>query len=454
MMTSIRGRLVAACLVGIFLLAGSPVSAQSASGSRSEAERRLVLAADEGKDGAIDADELAEFLVSRLQPVYADIAKVYTDRGLTPPYRLAVPVVDEGGIEQPIPDAAPGDTRLSLDAAMRQFVNRIPLEMRVSSKLVFRGAQVAKLAEVDLPIPFHGTIGSLVGVGSAPATNAALAKQPTPSTVDWLDSWLSIRRSFLDARDIGRPATLTWTHYGNSDDRSATSDSTRLEVDGALTFEPHAFDLPTVDLGGAWLDWNLVGVYEAHTSTVATANRSRITHRIGLQAVVAAKEYTDLWSAHNLDVTFDYITDEDYRADVIGGTLQYTPSIHRLGIGRAVEFTPDLEVRWRPYVGLTHARVNDPGVSPQFRDFVGYTDVFLRAAVEFKWRDRLRIVPELAYFQELEDEQHGHVLAGIAGRLSLDDDDRVSLEVSWSRGEQFPSRSDVSEVQIALGLKF
>ena len=215
---------------------------------------------------------------------------------------------------------------------------------------------------------------------SSPAASDGKADE---NLLDRVSEFVSVRRSFLDEKQIGRPATFSWSHFGADQTRDSGLKSTEHEFVGALTLEPSfAQFLHT------WRAWAISGapiaVYEADVSSGKKQDTDRIVHRLGLDAVLFQRKMTNALSAHNLKITFDYTTDSDYQVDVFGGTAQYSPNFREGGVGRYLRLgTPLAQLRWRPYMGLLVGHVSDSGHDAELAKAKSYTDGYARVGLEF-----------------------------------------------------------------------
>jgi hypothetical protein len=264
---------------------------------------------------------------------------------------------------------------------------------------------------------------------------------------------LSVRRSFLRAKDIARPATFSVTHFGANDDtREAGRPRTVFDVAGAVALKIHEFN-PVV--GSYTLQWSPVAVFEADISTDAKVGRDKIIYRLGADGVLYETIPTPGWTGHNFTATFDYTTDRNYHSSVVGGTAQYSPNILPIGIGHSLRVgTLPLWFRWRPYVGLTGGAVLDDGGKKALQGIDSFVNMYVRAGADVLFGSRLHLTPEVTWFQELQHRKKSHGLFTVGLRYSIDDKDRLSVEVGYSRGEDSPEFVDQDQLTFGLGIKF
>lgn len=284
------------------------------------------------------------------------------------------------------------------------------------------------------------------------------APRPVPpagkSFLQRLDEKISVRQSFLDERGIGRPATFSWTSFGDSDETlEEDRDQSKFEIRGAVTLEPYSF--PTAEIASFRFASNPVFVYEVDSSSEDKDKRNSIIHRVGLQSVL----YRTLRTGHNFDLTVDYTTDRDYRSELIGLTFQYTPNAFDIGLGQYLP-RPSLQAatspvyfRWRPFLGLTAAEVRDPGDIESLQDRKDVSNGFFRVLGEVLIGSRVKITPEANLVWELENENEFHDAYGIAAQWLFDPNERLSLVLSYDYGESAPTFKQRDVFKVALGLK-
>lgn len=284
------------------------------------------------------------------------------------------------------------------------------------------------------------------------------APPPVPpaekSFLQRLDEKISVRQSFLDERGIGRPATFSWTSFGESDETlEEDRDQSKFEIRGAVTLEPYSF--PTAEIASFRFASNPVFVYEVDSSSEDKDKRNSIIHRVGLQSVL----YRTLRTGHNFDLTVDYTTDRDYRSELIGLTFQYTPNAFDIGLGQYLPrpslqaATSPVHFRWRPFIGLTAAEVRDPGDIESLQDRKDVSNGFFRVLGEVLIGLRVKITPEANLVWELENDNEFHDAYGIAAQWLFDPNERLSLVLSYDYGESAPTFKKRDVFKVALGLK-
>jgi hypothetical protein len=424
-------------LVAVLMVETSPSVAQPDVARRqTRFEQVLSVMGDDG-DRKIDAKEL-ERLLRTLRPRATELLEPLREAG------LAVAVIDDAQFDRFIREKA--------IAIMNKYGG-------TGNKV--GEAQLARFEAEPLPAPFTGFIKDLL---PPPPDSVAATEPPRPSTVGptspgpsvstALREWISVRRSVLDANDLARPAALSLTHFGNDDQTRDPDDPfTSFNVRGALIVAPpypfrHRFERRTLVLSPfLGIDLNL--------NSGRAAEKDTIVHRVGGE--VSLIDPLATWSAHIVQVTFDYTTDRSYDSALLGGTLQYTPNVRRVGIGEYKRLAMDpvpVRFRWRPYVGITGATVRDAGRVSALQDMADYVNPFVKLTGELLISDRLRFVPEFLYHQQLRNSRRGHLLSTLSLRYSFDDDDTFSVEAAYVRGEDSPDFIRRDEFGLAFGVKF
>jgi|GEM_PF-4247012 len=327
------------------------------------------------------------------------------------------------------------------------------------SRQVISESDLAAFEEADLEeFPFSGKVRDLLPPppGSAAAARGGQESEirPSKSPLDYPEEWgLSIRKSFLDAKDVGRPASVALTHFGDHDaTRDEGRPSTVFDFRGALSFSPHEFKH---ELGGPTLVWSPVAAIEADVSTDSKVGRDKVVHRLGVDAAVIRSVTSPWWSGHIIAATFDYTTDRDYRSALLGGTAQYTPNFRLIGIGEYKQLGQlPLFVRWRPYVGVSGADVENDGDKKALEKMSSYVNSYVRASGEILFGERLHLAPEVTWFKQLMAPNRDFFLLSVGLRYSLDDKDRISIETSYTRGKDSPEFIEQDQLTFGLGIKF
>jgi len=429
-MSPSRSKLAVCCLYCIGAMFGrSPATSAAQSTDELEAARfRQVLEAvgDENHDGIIERVEFAKFL----------------QRNTT-------------NLVQQLQQSAPGLSvsidpvafQRTIDGIARQIFNKVNRDNDAGIDI----KELNQFEEAELPWPFKGSVKDLL-----PPPPAGMAPQEQPKPVlDVISDWISVRKSFLDSKDIGNPATFALTGYGKDQDGLKTGQHrTSWQLQGAISLQPLGH-VVTNFLGNMTATWNPLIVLEANVNSDITNNTDTIVHRVGVEGTLFDESTVNQGSwSHNYILTLDYTTDRQYAVDMLGGTVQYSPDKLSLGIGRYLPIIePVMYYRWRPYVGFTYANVLDPAENPKLQAFSNYVNFFTRAGLELAIWSRLKITPEFALYQELVNQQDAHVLFDITGRLALDEKDRASVQISYERGQKAPSFQSQDVVSFGLGIK-
>lgn len=264
---------------------------------------------------------------------------------------------------------------------------------------------------------------------------------------------IHVRKSYLDKDDIATPANLSFTNFGRNDEsREAGTQSTALEVQGAIFLTP---EITKFDWSGQdyIFKWEPSLVYEADVSSDDSKKKDKVTHRIGFEGILGHRDLAERTWNHYFTLSFDYITDSDYQADSYGGTFQYIPDIHGYGIRESLSSKDgNFAFLWKPYLGINGASVTDPGDSGN--NLKSYYNFFARAAFEFTLWKKLKITPEFAFYQELKNDKDGHVLFTTTVRYVFDPNERIAFQFVYERGEVEPKFTDKDIAKVSLGIKF
>jgi hypothetical protein len=335
------------------------------------------------------------------------------------------------------------------EQAVRNIINNLrQRENRQDKAIDEADLRTFEVAQLDPPLP--PVLRELLPPeGTVPPTPATPAISGGASLLSRLDQVISIRQSFIDSQQISKPATFTWTQFGDSDETlEAGRDRSKFEIRGAVTFDPT--EPRRHEVGDTNFSWNPVVVFEVDSSSEDKDKRNSLIHRVGIQSVF----YRQLRTGHNFDLTIDYITDRDYRSDVLGGTLLYSPNAFDIGLG---QWTPRREsffhYNWRPFLGVTAAHVQDPGAITDLQSKKDITNAFVRVTAALMFGPRFKITPEANAVWELEDDNKDHLAYGIAAQWLFDAQERLSLLVSYEYGESAPTFKKKDITKVALGLK-
>lgn len=410
-------------LVGLLFLtcglSGSPLEAQSSEAAAAERLRWLERQISAGNK--IGEDEVRTWMASKK-----------TDQRL-------VQAMQESGCGQT--DQIDCDTWL--DAVAIRAWNRAernnnkqidPKELRdFEATLIWGDLSISDLLPEDAP--------QLPGVGDSPVRRSGFP--------EWLGTIVSIRRSFLDEKGASDPASITWTHFGGGD-KTLRDDQrrTRFDIQAAISYE--------IGNERAFTDnwrWTPVLVIEGDVSTDETVARDSVIHRIGTQ-IYGERDIDAVWTAHFVDFTLDYKTDRDYRSEVLGATLQYTPNMPKIGVGAYKSLWGPLFFRWRPYLGLSYSDVRDPGNIASLQQSKGFTNYFVRARFESALGARLVAAAEGQAVLESEGKDETHIAYTASLRYLLDREGHTSLIVSYEKGEKPPKFDSKEQTRIGLGIKF
>jgi hypothetical protein len=311
--------------------------------------------------------------------------------------------------------------------------------------------EVMEVTRKALPTPLTGTLGDLLP--NAPA------KAPVASEAwtDALEKWVDIRQSFLDEPGIGKPAKFSLTDHGEGDETLAPEKARRVyQFLASFVFTPQ-FD---------WTLWKRVHVrpvaaYEVNVSSDTPA-KDQIVHRIGLSTIVIRKDASAPFSSHLIDLTFDYLTNRRYRAEVYGATLQYSPNYRQLGIGQYLRRGAAIDFRWRPYLGVVWRNVQKPDVVEAYQKQKDFTHRFLRVTGELKISSRVKLTPEIKLWRGDRTSPEGvvdewHSQRSLETRLVMSQVkgvDRASVTLTLTRGKDSPDFLNQKTTLLAFAFKF
>src|SRR3954468_8215502 len=343
--------------------------------------------------------------------------------------------------------------KFSEEQAARKVINNLPVASRTETHAIEAAdLEAFESAKLDLPLPatmkdlLKNLLPSNVSMPVPPLSRAG------ETLLQRLDKVISIRQSFLDDSAVGKPATFTWTKFGRSDETlQAGRDRSKFDIRGAFTFEPTPFKALGGDGKDQWkFSYNPVFVYEVNSSSDDHDKRNSITHRVGFQSVL----YHELRTGQKFVLTVDYKTDRDYKSDVWGFTFQWTPNAFDIGLGqwwpRRQSFAHYI---WRPYIGVTAAEVRDPGDNADLQSQKDFTNAFARLTGTILLGSRVKITPEVDWVRELKGRDQDHTDYSIAAQWLFDLEGRLSLLLSYERGESAPTFKKKDVTMLSLGLK-
>lgn len=328
--------------------------------------------------------------------------------------------------------------------------NRLQINQPQDNNIDQSELGLLETARLDSPLP--PLLKDLLPPNVAmPVSSAPPAKK---SLLQRMDEVISLRQSFLDGVSMGKPATFTWTEFGSSDETlEQDRDRSKFEIRGALTYEPNPFqqhEFGKDPKKAVKLSYNPVAVFEVDSSSEDKDKRNSLVHRVGFQSVL----YRKLRTGHNFDLTIDYTTDRDYRSDLLGFTVQYTPNAFDIGLG---QWLPRREsfahYIWRPFLGVVASHVQDPGDNADLLNKKDFTHGFARLTAAVLLGSRVKITPEFAWVKEFENEKEDHTAYSLTGQWLFDQAERVSLTVSYEYGESLPTFKKKDVVKVGLGLK-
>jgi hypothetical protein len=400
------------CHTFSIILVTSSVAAQTPAGSRAD----VILAAvgDVNGDGQLQANELSSFLTHALPVAFAEMGWG----------RLEVPADWARSAAQFVVNQADGD---------------------------FNGA----LGPSEFPALEAAILFDALGIRFGNLLPPAAVKQPGPlGTLDRVQRWLSIRRSFLENKDVARPASIAWRTFDDEDETVKQGfDRRQREIHAAISLVPAVPSL--VWEIGALEVFPQFG-YEAHLSTGLKTEADTITHRIGMKGSVLGN-VSSIFVGHLFDLTYDLETDGGYQRDVRGWTAQYSPVAPKLAIGQLHPAEGLVQFHWRPYIGIQAAEVKDDG-DEDLAAQPEYADLFLRVTFQLRAFARLIVTPQVTQFKQLRGLEEEHTLVEVGTEFAIsqtaDGDARVSLEFSATYGKSSPTYAQQQSAGLTLGVKF
>lgn len=329
------------------------------------------------------------------------------------------PVIREAAVRHRLdPDSAGFRTRL------RQQVNRLEVNADANRDGAIEAAEIAAFARQKTEAPFpEVTAAALFGVNET-----LVPPEPSlpPNPVAALSNHLSVNGSFLDDMLVAKPATFSFSHYGEDDEtRDEDADETIYAVRAGVRLNGPRDPL-VGDLLGRELSVIPVAGIDANLSTDGKAGQDDLVYRVGVNMLLLDKGLTGVdefgdslpprlagLTGHHLLATFDYRTDRHHESDVLGATAQHSFNYPGIGLGRAIALSDWLRFNWRPYLGLSYGHVADAGDRQELKEKEDSTDLFFRlpATLRFEtpWLPTLGrhvlLQPELRLFEELRGKR-------------------------------------------------
>ena len=324
--------------------------------------------------------------------------------------------------------------------------------------------QILELLEEPLRTPAPLTVRDVLAMGEfhePEKTSVPEARTPVaePLFFGRLTN-VRVRRSFLDRQGISLPANIGYSNKGRSDQaRQDGADASSFSVRGALEWSPQFLHTRgksrNVD---SWAHaFHGLLVYEADVSSDPSEVRNSLRHRFGTRWVSGKVTDPTAWlSGFVLDSTLDFVTDRHYDASLYGLTTTLTPNMYPLGVGLPIQVSrsPVVSFRWRPYTSLNYAYVNDPGRSETFATIDDYLNLLFKVSAQFTFWNRIILTAEMTQTEELKSEKKSHSHFLTAGRLLLNDEGNLSLDLSYQMGELAPAFSSHDRFSVELGVKF
>lgn len=152
-------------------------------------------------------------------------------------------------------------------------------------------------------------------------------------------------------------------------------------------------------------------------------------------------------------------SDRDFRTQKLMGELLFTPTLFRLGIGKAMPVTKGVLYRLRPFFGVDAGTTLRRGDSTERKDTVlrlllrGKAELFLTGvAQQLGLKDIFFFVDDTLYHLPLEDTggKHNLVVAGLEFRFN----DYVSFGLTYKNGETSPDFERVKTFAGTVGVRF
>jgi hypothetical protein len=267
---------------------------------------------------------------------------------------------------------------------------------------------------------------------------------------DRLAKWLQIRQSFLDEKLVEKPATLSYSTADSSDETvEAGARRKQWSVAAAVILRPTAWVATTTR-------WELYPVfaYEAALSSGLKKDSDNITHRLGVAGSWLNGTAT---VAHAFSATFDYYTDHEYASTVLGGTVQYTPAVPAIGIGKFTDVAPHVSFTWRPYLGLTFGDVKSDGGRTDLKDKVDFSDLYGKIGSKLLFSTHAAVITEVSLFCQLRGAQETHGLLESSFNLYITPENSktpVSLQLRGAIGRKSPAFKKQQVATVGLAFKF
>jgi hypothetical protein len=418
-----RGLPVVAAWAILACLAVGPASAQSPADLKARADRFAqvhALMAGPGPEDRIDARELRTFLAREV------VRRTLLSQAVVTPEWLAAQVTNL--MNQADTDRNGGIDERELADLEAAKVRLLP-NLRAASE-----AERNSAPTIDLK--------ALLPKASPAAAGTALA--------DRLATWLQIRQSFLDEKLVEKPATLSYSSAGGSDETiEAGARRNQWSVAAAIVLKAPKWVKTTTR-------WEVYPVfaYEATLSSGLRKDANSLTHRLG-----AAGSWLNGGAtvAHAFSATFDYNTDRTYDSTVLGATVQYTAGVPSAAIGRFVDLGSRVSFTWRPYLGFSLGDVTETGARTDLADRVDFSDLYGKIGSKLLLSTRAAVISEASVFRQLRGAKNTYGLIESSFNLYITPENSktpVSLQVGGTIGRKSPAFKNQHLAKVALAFKF
>lgn len=418
------------------VVVAGPVLAQGPSGAvRERFQKNLQGIGDANGNGRIDRDELRDFLLRDQARVLAMVT-----RSLGEPSGL--------------------ELRVSSQEEYRDFVEgRLVDRLFNGLDRTPDGLEATELEAFEAKVragPWGDAYLELLPSPPPPRTAGTevpyWGTKDAASVFDDIDAFFHLRKSFLDAKDTGLPANVSYVVYGSSDETLKAGKALRhAELRGSLALDLDSATQygPLGETGWAVGFSPAMGMELDYSSDKADARNKVALRAAGRFTLASLEPATALLAAHTLWLSVDLLTNTEWADQSLGGTAQWSPDIPGLGVGQYLG-TSQLAFRWRPYAAFVFARP----IGSVLRDEDGNEalNVMLRATVE-GLVGPLRLTGDVTHHFQTVRKADDTTLLTLSARLPLDEKDRVSLELVRTWGRRYPDFKLEQLTTLGLGLK-
>jgi hypothetical protein len=276
---------------------------------------------------------------------------------------------------------------------------------------------------------------------------------------------ISIRKSFLAAKDKGLPAKFSWTNSMKDGDFITADLSIGLsEKTGFL----HGDDIPTA-LGR--MSYSVRPTVEVHASTKQGAEQDSVAYRVPVYldfitvptvapgqdpiAALTSGGHDPFISDQHFIISPVLETDRAHDAMTLGGDAYYTASIDSLLIGNdfPIPFTDGRGIfAWRPWIGIEGGTVLDDANKPDLISRNGFFRVVGKAQADLWWQGQFQLSASYLYRWDLTNGHDQNGLVDVSAIYHFDD--HSSIGVSYKNGRSTPAFEKVESLSAWFGIKY